>query len=165
MLRKALFLAAALFLAGSAIPTTSFARGGGGHGGGGHGGGHFGGGHFGGGHFGGGHLAAVTLVEATLVAVTSASLTSAGAGPMCTLVGPMFTSLETTASGITAPGGLADMADMVDSMTPATRTGGRIRTATGRELKQMDVLYAHLASLEQQKLDPAPDEKSNNCRR
>jgi hypothetical protein len=86
-------------------------------------------------------LAAVTLVEATLAAVTSASLTSAEAGPMCTLVGPMFTSLETTASGITAPVGLVDMAGTMDSMTPVTRTGGRIRTATGRELKQIGVSH------------------------
>jgi hypothetical protein len=69
------------------------------------------------------------------------------AEPMCTLVGPMFASPETTASGTMAAVGLAGIWVMADSMAPATRIRGLIRTATGRnELKPMGVLSVHLAS-------------------
>jgi hypothetical protein len=66
-----------------------------------------------------------TLVGAhTLVEETSAALTSPEAGPM-------FTSPEAVAAV-----GLADIGVMTDSITPATRPGTPIRTATGRnELK------------------------------
>jgi hypothetical protein len=99
--------------------------------------------------------AAVTLVGAISAAATSLALTSAEAGPictlagrMCTLVGPILASPETVASGMTAAVGLAGMGVMAD-MVPATRTGGFIRPATGRnELKPMGVLNGHLASHE-----------------
>ena len=69
--------------------------------------------------------AVATLVGAhTLVEETSAALTSPE-------VGPMFTSPEAVAAV-----GLADIGVMTDSITPATRPGTPIRTATGRnELK------------------------------
>jgi hypothetical protein len=94
--------------------------------------------------------AAVTSVGGTLVRGTS----EAGAvcmleGAMCMLAGLMCTlaviaSPEAATSGIMAAVGLAPMAD-----SPATRTAGFIRTATGRsELKPMGVLNVHLASHE-----------------
>jgi hypothetical protein len=104
--------------------------------------------------------AAVTLVAVTLLEVTSAALASAEAGTMCTLEGPMcmlaepmFASPEATASEVIAAVGPAAvglagtgvgvMADPMP-MTPATRTAGCFRPATGRnELKPMGVLNAH----------------------
>jgi hypothetical protein len=107
--------------------------------------------------------AAVTLVEATSGGAgpmcTLAGPMCTLAGPMCTLAGPMIASPETTGSGImpTVGGavgvaGIGVMADsvMADSTPPATRTGGFIRPAIGRnelkpsnELKPMDVLNVH----------------------
>jgi hypothetical protein len=100
--------------------------------------------------------AAVTLAVVTLVGGTS----EAGAvctleGAMCMLAGLMCTlaviaSPEAATSGIMAAVGLAGGV-MADS--PATRTAGLIRTATGRsELKPMGVLNVHLASHESKRL-------------
>ena len=87
---------------------------------------------------------AVTLVGATSAAVILPGGTSADAVPMCTLAGPA--SPEAATSGMMAAVGLAGGV-MEDS--PATRTAGFIRTATGRsELKPMGVLNVHLASHE-----------------
>jgi hypothetical protein len=106
-------------------------------------------------------LVGATSVVATLLAVTLVVVTSAEAGPIsmlaaptCTLAGPMFASPEAATSG-TATVGPADigvMADsvMADSMTPAPRTAGLIRTATGR-----NELNVHLALHESSRLFPS----------
>jgi hypothetical protein len=59
-------------------------------------------------------------------------VTSPQAGPMCTSAEAMFTSPGATTSGILAAAGPADTGVMADSMGPAIRTAGFIRTATGR---------------------------------
>jgi hypothetical protein len=101
---------------------------------------------------------AVTWAMAVLVGATSAE-----AAPICTLAeptytleGPMFASPETVAA--VGPAGMAGMgitADpgmglaMADFMPPATRMGGLIRIATGRnEPKPIGVLNDHFASHE-----------------
>ena len=86
---------------------------------------------------------AVTSVVVTSVVVILLAVTSVEAGPVCmlealtcTLAGPMSASPEAATSG-TATVGPAGIGAMADSMTPAIRTAGLIRTATGRnELKR-----------------------------
>ena len=94
---------------------------------------------------------AVTLVGATSAAVILPGGTSADAVPMCTLAGPA--SPEAATSGVTAAVGPAGMGAMAEPMPPAPRTGGVIRTATGRnELKPVGVLNVHLTSRESSRL-------------
>ena len=95
--------------------------------------------------------AVVTLVGGTSEAGAVCTLEGAMcmlAGLMCMLAGLMCTlaviaSPEAATSGMMAAVGLAGG---VIADSPATRTAGFIRTATGRsELKPMGVLNVHLA--------------------
>jgi hypothetical protein len=84
-----------------------------------------------------------TEAAVILAGATSPAVTLVEGWPVCTLAGAI--SPETAASGTMATVGPA-VIGVADSMIPATRMEGLIRTATGRnEPKSVGVLNDHLA--------------------